>query len=146
MRIYLDNCCLQRPSDDQRRPRVRVESEALYAILAAVQNGEISLCRSEALEYEIGLIPSARRRNQALAVLELASEQLFITPDVVLLAKSFILAGVKDLDALHLALASLAKVEFFCTSDDRLLRRSRQLNGLECKPVSLLELVQEVFK
>lgn len=53
MRLYLDNCCLQRPLDDQTQPRIRVETEAVFAILATVQGGEQTLLNSEALEYEV---------------------------------------------------------------------------------------------
>ena len=53
MRIYLDNCCLQRPFDDQTQPRIRVETEAVFAVLAVIQAGEHSLLSSEALEYEV---------------------------------------------------------------------------------------------
>lgn len=49
MRLYLDNCCLQRPLDDQTHPRIRVETEAVFAMLAAVQAGDQRLVSSEAL-------------------------------------------------------------------------------------------------
>gem|GEM_PF-6101406 len=39
MRIYLNCCCLQRPLDDQTQPRIKVEAEAVLAILAAVNSG-----------------------------------------------------------------------------------------------------------
>ena len=74
MRIYLDNCCLQRPLDNQTHPRIRVETEAVLSVLAAVQAKEISLLSSEALLYEIGHIPDETRRTEVLAVLSLASE------------------------------------------------------------------------
>ncbi|MFN0197095.1 MAG: PIN domain protein, partial [Planctomycetaceae bacterium] len=32
MRIYLDNCCFNRPFDDQRQIRVRLETEAKLCI------------------------------------------------------------------------------------------------------------------
>ena len=41
MRIYLDCCCLQRPLDDQTQPRIKVEAEAVLAILSSVQAGEV---------------------------------------------------------------------------------------------------------
>jgi predicted nucleic acid-binding protein len=50
------------------------------------------------------------------------------------------------MDALHLALAELGKAEYFCTCDDRLLRRSRKSAGVGVKVVSPLELVQEIEK
>ena len=76
MRIYLDTCCLQRPLDDQTQPRVRVETEAMFAILASVQDGATKLLTSEALEFEISRIPDEQRRREALAILTLASERL----------------------------------------------------------------------
>ncbi len=57
MRVYLDNCCLQRPLDNQTQPRIRVETEAVFAVLAAVQAEGVSLLDSEALRYEISRIP-----------------------------------------------------------------------------------------
>lgn len=57
MRVYLDNCCLQRPLDNQTHPRIRVETEAVFAVLAAVQAKELALLDSEALHYEISCIP-----------------------------------------------------------------------------------------
>jgi hypothetical protein len=32
-RIYLDVCCLNRPFDDQRQDRIRLEAEAIERIL-----------------------------------------------------------------------------------------------------------------
>ena len=32
MRIYLDNCCLNRPFDDQSKMRIRLEAEAVLFI------------------------------------------------------------------------------------------------------------------
>lgn len=59
MRVYFDCCCLQRPLDDQTQPGIKVESEAVIALLNAVQAGDIIMLNSESLEYEIGRIPAA---------------------------------------------------------------------------------------
>jgi hypothetical protein len=32
MRVYLDNCCYNRPFDDQKRLRIRLEAEAKMAV------------------------------------------------------------------------------------------------------------------
>ena len=146
MGIYLDNCCLQRPLDDQTHPRIRVETEAIFVILAAVQARELSLLGSEALDYEIANIPDEARRSDARAVLTLVSERLKITDAVEALATEFTRTGIHAIDALHLALASTAKADFFCTCDDRLLRRAEALSDLGCKVISLLGLISEVTK
>jgi predicted nucleic acid-binding protein len=41
-------------------------------------------------------------------------------------ARLFVEAGIKPLDALHLASAEAAEVEYLCTCDDRSLRKARQ--------------------
>jgi predicted nucleic acid-binding protein len=146
MRLYLDNCCLQRPHDDQTQPRVRVETEAVFAVLAAVQAGEQSLLGSEALEYEVSRIPDETRRNEVLAVLALASERLHLTDAVEALAITLEQQGVRAMDAIHLALASTASADFFCTCDDKLFRKAKTLLGLSCKVTTLLGLVPEVTK
>ena len=146
MRVYLDNCCLQRPFDNQLHPRIRVETEAVFAILAAVQAREISLLSSEALIYEIQRIPDPDRRIEALSILTLAAEKLFITEEAESLALSFEQMGLHALDALHLALASIAKADFFCTCDDRLLNKAISIANLDCRPISLLNLLLETTK
>ena len=89
MRIYLDTCCLQRPLDDQTQPRIRVETEAVFAILASVQAGSVTLLSSEVLEFEISRIPDEQRRREATAILKLASERLTLSESTEVLAESF---------------------------------------------------------
>lgn len=146
MRIYLDNCCLQRFHDDQTHPRIRVETEAVFVILAAVVAGEQSLLGSEALEYEVGRIPDEKRRAEVFSVLSLAKERLLVDDAVEALALAFEQQGLSALDAIHLALASTAKADFFCTCDDKLFRKAQMLPDLSCKVTTLLGLVPEVTK
>ena len=146
MRLYLDNCCLQRPLDDQTHPRIRVETGAVFAILAAIQSGDHQLISSVALEYEIGRIPGDDRRAEVLSVLTLATERLEISDDVEAAALVIEQSGISAMDALHLALASDAKADYFCTCDDALFRKAQALANLNCKVITLLGLVPEVTK
>jgi hypothetical protein len=56
MRLYMDVCCLNRPFDDQSQDRIRIESEAILAILNKCLN-DWALVGSEAIDYEIFKIP-----------------------------------------------------------------------------------------
>ena len=145
MRVYLDCCCLQRPHDDQTQPRIKVETEAILAILASVQAGDIILLSSEALDYEIRRIPDEERRREVFAVLELASEYLEVTEETEELAESIETRGIFPMDAVHLALASITTADFFCTCDDRLVYNGRTISCLNCKVVSVLDLASEVL-
>ena len=50
MRVYLDNCCFNRPFDSQAQARVRLETEAKLRIQERVVAGEIELAWSSAEE------------------------------------------------------------------------------------------------
>jgi hypothetical protein len=72
MRIYLDMCCLKRPFDDQSQPRIRLETEAALALLAA-ESATVDYIRSAALRLENRQNPI---RVRVLGVAELAEEVL----------------------------------------------------------------------
>jgi predicted nucleic acid-binding protein len=132
--------------DDQTHPRIKVETEAVLAVLTVVQSGEIHLLSSEVLEYEIRRIPNESRRKEAMAMLALAKIHLELDDDVEILAESFERFGIHSMDAMHLAFASTAKADFFSTTDDQFLRKAQQIQDLECKVLSMFELIQEVVR
>ena len=144
MRIYLDCCCLQRPFDDKAQPRIAVEAEAVLVILAMCESERLKLISSDALLFEIGRIPDQDRKDEALAILKIAQEDLDLTTETENLAKRLGASGLKPLDALHLAFASDSKVDYFCTCDDQFLKKARMLSGLNTKAVSPTELVMEL--
>lgn len=129
---------------NQRQPRIKVETEAVFAIMALIQTGVHILLNSEALEYEVSRIPNENRRDEVVSVLSLAGEYLELTEASEKLATELETKGVRSMDALHLALASTAEADFFCTCDDQLLRKGRSIPGISCKVVSILSLVLEV--
>ncbi len=100
---------------------------------------------SEALEYEMGRIPDKMRSNEIAAVLELAKERLELTDETINLAESFENKGIHPMDAIHLALASIAKADFFVTCDDKFLKKAQLITGLNCTVISILNLVSEVL-
>jgi predicted nucleic acid-binding protein len=146
MRIYFDCCCLQRPFDDQSQPRVRVESEAMLAILAMVRGSEVSLLNSDVLLYEVNQTTDSNRRDEVLDILKLGDELIELDESTMQLAEEFAHSGVSPIDALHLAAASLARADLFVTCDDRLLRKTESLQGLSTVAVALIDAIREITK
>jgi predicted nucleic acid-binding protein len=144
MKIYLDACSLQRPLDDRSQPRINIEAEAILTILRLVEAGALELFSSETLAFEINRISNPYRKLQAAKILTLARDVIELDEAIESQAAGFIKAGIKPLDALHLASASCKKVDYFCTCDDRLLKKSRKLDKLGTEVVSPLQLVAEV--
>lgn len=144
MKIYLDMCSLQRPLDDKSQLRVLVEAQAVLGVLALCESGEADLIASEALVFETDANPDAVRRDFAAQAIAKATQFVKTNDQLKACARTFIEAGIKPLDALHLAAAVEAQADFFCTCDDRFLKKARALNTTPTKVVSPLELVSEL--
>jgi predicted nucleic acid-binding protein len=67
-----------------------------------------------------------------------------LTSEIEALARRLGASGLKPLDALHLAFASDSKVDYFCTCDDKFLKKAKSFDGLNTKVVSPTELVMEL--
>ena len=53
MRIYLDNCCYNRPFDEQTQLRIRLETEAKLAIQRQMRMGVLEYVWSDMLANEV---------------------------------------------------------------------------------------------
>ncbi len=97
MKIYLDNCTLQRPLDDKSQMRIRLEAEAILSVLELCKAGEMDLLSSEALELEIEKNPLATRRNYAESALESANAHIMLDEGIELRAHEFLKLGINRL-------------------------------------------------
>lgn len=123
MRIYLDNCCFNRPFDDQSQIRIRLESEAKLFIQHAVINKKLELVWSYMLDYENSANPFEERRMAIERWRKNATVFIAATPEVVARAESIAATGVAAKDALHVACALAALCDWFLTTDDTLLKQ-----------------------
>jgi predicted nucleic acid-binding protein len=144
MRIYLDMCSIQRPLDERGQLRILVEAEAVLGVLALCESGEAELLASDALRFETDRNPHPVRRSYAEEALSVASEHVSSSPAVEQRARGYQTLGLKPLDALHLASAVEGGADYFCTCDDRLLKRAKSIETGNTRPVSPLELIEEI--
>lgn len=144
MRICFDMCSIQRPLDEQSQIRVRLEAEAVLSLFALSESGEVDLLASDALRFETRRNPNPVRRRYAEAVLATAADFVTASESVESRAREYTASGIKPLDALHLACAVAGSANYFCTTDDRLLRRGKGVDTGKTKVVSPLELIEEI--
>lgn len=145
MRIYFDNCSLQRPLDDQTQARVARETEAVIEILAACETGDLTLVSSEILTAEIEGAPDSERRETVLGILDIAGATIAVDEEIRKRAEEIETSGIKSFDALHLASAEAGRADYFCTCDDKLLRKAKARRDLKTKAVSPIELFEEII-
>lgn len=108
------------------------------------ESGQIRLATSEALEFETDRNPHPTRRLYASEVLARAATRIERSARLVERARQLNVAGLAPLDALHLASAIEGRADYFCTCDDKLLRRARELVQPPPKIVSPLALIEEL--
>jgi predicted nucleic acid-binding protein len=121
MRLYLDNCCFNRPFDDQSQIKIRLETEAKLNIQHSIQVNENTLVWSYILEYENMQNPYIDRRTSTMEWKKLAEIYCLENEIIISYAETLLAKGIKVKDALHIACAVAAKSDYFITTDKKLL-------------------------
>ena len=143
VKIYLDNSVLNRPYDDQRQPRVWLETLCFVLILQMLEHDEAELIRSTFHALENNESSATEKRHWVEACLALARHSVPITEEMQERASDLSKAGLNLLDAAHLAAAESATADFFVTCDDRLIRRYRGALRALTLPELILTLTKE---
>src|SRR3990170_5573410 len=128
MRIYMDVCCLNRPFDDQSQDRIRIESEAVLAILNRCLH-DWALVGSEAIDYEISKIPDDERKTGVKVLAAISRDRVTVEESILRRASELENIGLKALDALHLACAEKS-AEVMLTTDDDIMKTTRANTNL----------------
>lgn len=125
MKLYLDNCCFNRPFDDQSRLKIHLETEAKLYLQQQIVKGKIELIWSYILDYENLANPYEEKRLaiedfKRYASVNIIESQLLINTAEAIVSKY----RVKPKDALHVACAMEAKANIFVTTDSDLIKRA----------------------
>jgi len=104
-KIYLDNCVLNRPFDDQSQERIRLETEAVILLLSHLERKEWTWLGSQALELEIDKTPDAEQQSRLRRVTEFIGLKIEIGEKELERANELQKLGFVGFDAVHLACA-----------------------------------------
>ena len=111
MKIYLDNCCYNRPFDDQSQQRIFEETNAIFNIINLSCELDYVIFGSDVLIMEIAKITQTVNQN-----INLSKEIEQIAESIVKISK------IHDFDALHLASAIIGGADIFFTTDYKLIK------------------------
>jgi predicted nucleic acid-binding protein len=144
MRIYLDNCCFNRPFDDQSQIKIKLESEAKIFIQAKISNKEIELAWSYILDYENDFNPFEARKEPIKKWKKYAVVDIKETGKIIEKARMIMNSGIKSKDALHVACSIASKCDYFLTTDTRLINKLRNLEEIAViNPLSFISIKEE---
>ena len=147
MRVYLDNCCFNRPFDDQRQIRVFLETQAKLHIQEQIKNEKIELAVSFVSRYENSENPDDVSGGSIADFFQRATIYVGAENYDEIFAKAgeFMKANIKMRDATHLACAIKAGCDYFLTTDDKLIKRYNEKEIIVCNPITFLQLAGDKY-
>ena len=145
MRVYLDNCCYNRPYDDQTQLRISLETQAKLFIQEQIVLGKIDLVSSYVLNAENDVNSlSSKKANIRRFMSENSKVYVGIQykREVEEKAREVMKTGVKFMDACHVVCALFAGCDYLITTDDRLLKYKSE-NVTIINPVNFLKEMED---
>ncbi len=137
MKIYLDNCCFNRPFDDQTQLKIHLESQAKLFIQQQIISQEYGLVWSFILEYENMHNPYEIRKNTIIKWKDLASDIIMQNEEIIKFAERLYIKGINTKDALHVACAVMSGCDYFITTDKKL--SNLKLEEIKiCNPIDFI--------
>ena len=130
MRIYLDNCCFNRPFDDQSQLRIKLESEAKLKIQDDIKEGVFQLIWSYILQCENEANPYDERQRVVKIWAKYAIINISEVPSILEKGAELIKLDLRTKDALHIACAIEAECKYFLTTDDKILNKNSSIKEL----------------
>jgi predicted nucleic acid-binding protein len=125
LKIYLDNCCYNRPFDNQKDAAIAREAQAKLFIQSLVRYHAVELAYSLISLQEIADSPF-EENSRAIADFIEAHALHYVGGDsaraAIPLTREIMLTGIKLKDAAHVACAIVAQCDYFLTTDKRLLK------------------------
>ena len=143
--LYLDCCALNRPLDDRAQKRIQTEAEAVETLIEMIQTGRVQLASSAVLRAEVNACTADERRdavNTTLALAKLELETAVEEDDEVF--NWLVSLGLKDIDALHVRVASTGATHFVTTDDGIIKRAARITNRLGLQVLTPVQALGEV--
>ena len=140
VKVYLDNCCFNRPYDDQDILLIRIETEVKLEIQDRIRSGLIDLVWSYILDFENSQNPHEERKEEISEWRNIAKEKIVESESLLVAMRAIKKQGIKSIDALHISCAAEAKCDYFITVDKGILNKKHFVNTIKIRsPIDFIE-------
>jgi predicted nucleic acid-binding protein len=143
MKVYLDNCCYNRPYDDQSYLSISLEAQAKLLVQSLIKEKHLELASSFVLDYENSCNPYMDRKNAVNDFLNenvtdyIGSEK---SEEVIKRAEVVMATGVKMKDSCHIVCAEMMNCDYLLTTDKRMLKYKSNIVKL-LNPIDFVDLL-----
>jgi len=145
MKLYLDNCCYNRPFDDQSQDRIRLESTAVLSIVKRARAGKETIVGSAVLSLEMLKLSDEEKKQKVQVLYGIAGNSIPFSAEIEKRAETIISAtSIRSFDALHIASAEKSGADYLLTTDDKLEKACMKIT-LTIKVINPLKYITEVI-
>jgi len=145
LKIYLDNCCYNRPFDDLTQEKINLETNAIETIFIKHIDKELEIYGSIAIDFEISKIGDSNKRRQVEDLYDAMNlKKIKYSQEIINRAEELKKYNIKDMDALHIAFAESIKLDYLITTDRILINASKRAE-IEIKVINPVEFIMEVI-
>ncbi len=143
LNIYLDNCCFNRPFDDQSYLSIFLETYAKLAIQDLVNEKEINLIWSFILDYENNANPDEIVKHEISGWRNEAYKMVNRNSTLLKAAQQIKDDGFGNKDALHIASAMEVDANYFITVDKGILKKRNLIKNLKIvNPIDFIAILE----
>jgi len=141
----MDNCCFNRPYDDQTQEKIHLESESILAIVKKSEQLNFEFIGSAALDLEISQMPDVFKREKVKSFYEqtIAKKAKYNQALLKRVKELQDLSAIRMLDRFHLAFAENYS-DILLTTDLRFEKACSKLS-LKIKVVNPMNFFMEVL-
>ena len=145
LKLYIDNCCYNRPFDDLRQEKNNLEAQAIKLIIDKYQKDEFEIYTSDALVIEMNNIKDQIKKAKVLEVYnKLNLINIPFSNNIIKRASELRQYNIKNMDSLHIAYAESSNIDYFITTDKLLINASSRAN-LNVKVINPISFIMEVI-
>ena len=143
LNIYLDNCCFNRPFDDQSYLSIFLETYAKLAIQDLINEKEIGLIWSFILDYENNANPDEIVQQEIYDWRNKAYIKVDRSDTLIKAAQKIKESGFGNKDALHIASAIEAEADYFITVDKSILKKRNFIENIKIvDPIEFIAILE----
>lgn len=147
MKIYLDNCCFNRPYDDPTDMIMLLEIDSKIIIQEKIKDGSLSLVWSFMLDHENNENPFEDIRESISLWKDMATEivnpEESIRNNALMLNKKF---GFAPKDSLHISSAMFAGCDYLLTTDKKMINKGVNLDSIRIiNPIQFISVLEDYY-
>ncbi len=144
IKVYLDNCCFNRPYDNQEHLSIKLETEAKLYIQEMIKEEKVILIWSFILDYENSANQGSSKRNSIYEWAGYASNYISYNEDILKLSKQNLNLGFGKKDSIHLACAITGQSDYFITVDKGILNKKQSVSKIKViDPISFIRILED---